>query len=54
MYSADEIIISSSSKLCRTARQIDGISVGRKSGKLADEICCQIYKEYENIVKNPL
>lgn len=52
MYSADEIIISSSSKLCRKVRQIDGISVGGRNEKLADKICSTIFEEYENCIKN--
>ncbi len=54
MYSADEIIISSSSKLCRTAKQIDGISVGGKAPELSEKIRLEVYKEYENKVTNPL
>ncbi len=54
MYSADEIIISSSSKLCRTAKQIDGISVGGKASELSEKIRLEVYKEYENKVINPL
>lgn len=53
MYSADEIIISSSSKLCRKVKQISGISVGGKSNGIADKICSEIYRQYECCVKNP-
>ena len=51
MYSADEIIISSSSKLCRTVHQIDGISVGGKANELAQKLCREIYNDYEKQVK---
>lgn len=53
MYSADEIIVSSSSKLCRSAIQIDGISVGGKDSYLLNKICCEVYKEYETKIINP-
>ena len=54
MYSADEIIISSSSKLCRTVKQIEGINVGGKDSDLSAKICFSVYKEYEDKVINAL
>ena len=51
MYSADEIIISSSSKLCRPVKQIDDISVGGKSDKLLRDICDAIYMQYESCAR---
>ncbi len=46
MLSADEILVTSTSKLCRRVGIIDGISVGGGAPDLAQNICDKIYAEY--------
>lgn len=46
MFSADEILVTSTSKLCRRVGKIDGISVGGGSPKVANDLCRKIYDEY--------
>ena len=48
MFSADEIIVTSTSKLCRLVNEIDGLSVGGKSSQIAGELCRKVYDEYRN------
>ena len=47
LRNADEIIVTSSSKLCIFADTLDGQPVGRKSPELMDRIRDWIYNEYE-------
>ena len=51
MLCADEILITSTSKLCRKVEMIDGVKVGGKSPCLADQICRLIYSEYDEFCK---
>lgn len=46
LLSADEILITSSSKLCKVANQIDGISVGGKDVRHASLLCKKMYEHY--------
>ena len=46
MLSADEILVSGTSKLCRTVKLIDDTSVGGKSKELAYLLCRSLYAEY--------
>lgn len=46
LIEADEILVSSTTKLCQRADNIDGISVGGKNLELAEKICRFLYKEY--------
>ncbi|MBQ8302951.1 MAG: aminotransferase class IV [Clostridia bacterium] len=46
LFSADEILVTSTSKLCRPVSFIDDISVGGKNALLADFLCRKIYEEY--------
>lgn len=46
MMNADEIIVSSTSKLCRRVSEIDGTKVGGKNMELSQVICDDIYKKY--------
>lgn len=48
---ADEILITGTGKLCRTASEIDGISVGGKDSSIAKKICRKMYKEYADFCK---
>ncbi len=51
LFCADEILVTSTSKLCRRVGKIDGISVGGNAAWIADDLCCKIYNEYKNFVK---
>lgn len=46
LYSADEIFVTSTSKLCRTANRVNNIPVGEKDPENASKICNFLYKEY--------
>lgn len=46
LFSADEILVTSTSKLCRTVSKIDGINVGGGAAEIADALCDKIYEEY--------
>lgn len=48
MMEADEILITSTTKLCRRADMIDGVSVGGKSPALADSLCNLMYEDFAN------
>ena len=47
LFSADEILVTSTSKLCRTVNMIDGIRVGENDKSKSEKICDFLYKEYE-------
>ncbi len=49
LYTADEILVTSTTKLCKTADKIDGIAVGGKDGKTAQLLSNFLYSEYEKI-----
>ena len=46
LYSADEILVTSTSKLCRRAGSINGISAGGKDPLIANALCHFLYNEY--------
>lgn len=46
LYSADEILITGTGKLCKTASRINGVRVGGKDPYLAKKICNKMYDEY--------
>lgn len=46
LYSADEVLITSTTKLCRRADIIDNISVGGKNTELAEFLRSRLYQEY--------
>ena len=46
LISADEILITSTTKLCKTVGYINSIPVGGKDGALASKICQKMHKEY--------
>ncbi len=45
-FSADEIFVTSTSRLCATVSELDGIKVGKRGGSLADKILDGIYSKY--------
>ena len=47
LMEADEILVSSTTKLCQTVNFIDGLPVGGKNLDLAQKICRYLYSEYE-------
>ncbi|MBE6533311.1 MAG: D-amino acid aminotransferase [Ruminococcaceae bacterium] len=51
LFSADEVLVSSTTKLVRRARMIDAIDVGMKDSKKAEKICQYLYDEFENLGK---
>lgn len=46
MTSADEVLVTSTTKLCKTVGFIDALPVGGKDTHLASKICENMYKEY--------
>ena len=46
LFCADEILITSSSKLCRRVCEIDGKRVGNKSPQIASLLCKKMYEIY--------
>ncbi len=53
LFSADEIIVTSTSKLCRTANKINGIPVGEKDAINSSKISAFLYKEYHDFQNSP-
>lgn len=51
LFAADEILLSSTTKLCRRANMLCGQQVGMKDGDRAEKICQFLYKEFENLGK---
>lgn len=51
LYAADEILVSSTTKLCRRANMLCGRSVGMKDTKNSEAICQILYQEFENLGK---
>ena len=51
MLRADEILVTSTTKLCRTVGYIDGTSVGGKDTHFAEMICQKMYKEFADFCK---
>ena len=51
MLSADEILVTSTTKLCRTADKINGQRVGGGNPAISNEICRIMFAEFENFCK---
>ena len=51
MLEADEVLVSSTTKLVRRAKSINGAPVGMKDTGIAEKICQYLYSEYENLGK---
>ncbi len=51
LIDADEILVTSTTKLCQCAEMIDGISVGGKNPILARKICENMYDEYADFCR---
>ena len=51
LMEADEILVSSTTKLCQYADRIDGKSVGGKNPDLAKKLCQKLYDEYADFCK---
>ena len=52
LFDADEILVTSTSKLCRTANAIDGRICGGKDPKKSGEICRYLMEEYIEFSKS--
>lgn len=48
MLAADEVLVTGTSKLCKKAGSINGITVGGRDGTTADALCDLIYREYSS------
>ncbi len=48
LFFADEVLITSTSKLCLAAESIDGIPVGGGAPRLTEEICHRMQEKYRN------
>ena len=46
LFTADEVLLTSTTKLCRRASTIDGKAVGGKNKKMADFLCKCMLSEY--------
>lgn len=51
MFSADEILVTGTGKLCKRAEEINGIRVGGKGSSFAGLLCSKMYKEYAEFCK---
>ena len=51
LLEADEVLISSTTKLCKKANSINGISIAGKNRYVADKLCDKMYDEYINFCK---
>lgn len=51
LFAADEILVTSTTKLCKTVSHINGCSVGGKDPKKASLLCDFLYSEFEKICK---
>ena len=49
---ADEVLISSTTKLVRRACELDGMQIGMKNSLLAEKLSEILYEEYKNLGKN--
>ena len=52
LFAADEILVTSTTKLCRRANMLDGKSVGMRDGKNAERICQFLHREFDFLGKN--
>ncbi len=52
LLAADEILVSSTTKLCRRANMLDGQRIGMNDGENAEKICRFLYQEFKNLGKN--
>lgn len=51
LFSADEILVTGTGKLCKRAKEINGIKVGGRSSSLVNLICSKMYKEYTDFCR---
>lgn len=49
LFAADEILVSSTTKLCRRANMLCGQRVGMNDGARAEKICRFLYDKFENL-----
>lgn len=49
LFSADEILVTSASKICRRASRLDGKAVGMKSAEIAHLLCEEMFREWEEV-----
>ena len=48
LFAADEILVTSASKICRRAARLDGKAVGMKDTELALRLCREMFGEWED------
>ena len=51
LFCADEVLVTSTTKLCKRAATVDGKAVGGKNGELASTICQYLEKEFFDFSK---
>ena len=51
LFSADEILVSSTTKLCKTVSHIDSVRVGGRDKKTSSELCQFLYSEFTEFCK---
>lgn len=49
LYSADEVIVMSTTKLCRWACEVDGIRFSRKKMRISEILSKKLLKDYQNL-----
>ena len=50
LFSADEVLVTSTTKLCLAACEINGSSVGGKAGKILQKLQEKLFSEYKNYI----
>ncbi len=48
LYSADEVLITSTTKLLRTVKEIDGVAVGGRGGDIPDMLFAKLLEEFND------
>ena len=52
LFSADEVLICSTTKLCGRVTEIDGVRVGGRNKEAANKICDYVYEEFVHFIQS--
>ena len=52
LFSADEVLITSTSKLCLTVESVEGITVGNRAPELAKKLCSEMRQLYDTEIRH--
>ena len=50
LFSADEVLVTSTTKICLSACEINGLPVGQKDGKILKLLQEKLFFEYKNYI----